>query len=377
MILKYKSEIIVAIFIILSAISFYYLYGILLPFIIGLIMAFKCQPVIKFIQKFVRNKILATILFLVSLASIFILLFFVLAIYINNDFKRLQNSFQVITLENKDKLDDAGQNIIHYVEKFYNVDELETKLKVRTDSLKTSFTTSGESGIDTKVIEDTFNKVASFFTKDSKHEILKKNKFSFFSIFSMSIAYFILILFYIEYFDAIRKRYLRGNVETKFQLIINDFNQSFVKYFSLRTKIILLLSIIYLSAFIILNLPGLILFTILIVLLSYIPYFQYIMLIPISISCLVLSTEGTHGFLFYFGIVAGIFVFASLVEEMVLNPVIMEKNVGMNPVIMVLAISVWSYILGIPGLIIGIPLTSLIFIYVKRYFLESYTKLIE
>ncbi|MEI6435737.1 MAG: AI-2E family transporter [Bacteroidota bacterium] len=377
MITKYKNEIIVAIFIILLTMTFFYLYGIVLPFIIGLLLAFKCQPVITFIQKFVRNKNLATSLFLIGITSFLLLIFLFFAVYINKDFNRLQNSFHILKTQNKDKLDYAGQKIKNYLEKFYDVDEVKTKLKIKADSLKTSLTSSGETGIDTKAIEDAFNKIASVFTDNSKNEPDEKSKFTISFIALTSIAYFLLILFNIEYFDAWRKRYFGGKVDSKFQLIINDFNQSFIKYFSLRTKIVLLLSIIYLTAFIILNLPGFILFTILIVLLSYIPYFQYIALIPISISCLALSTEGAHGFLFYYAIVTGVFVFASLVEETVLNPFIMEKNIGMNPVIMVLAISVWSYLLGIQGILIGIPLTSLIIIYVKRYFLESYLKLNE
>ena len=55
----------------------------------------------------------------------------------------------------------------------------------------------------------------------------------------------------------------------------------------------------------------------------------------------------------------------------------MEKNIGMNPVIMILALSVWSYLLGIQGLLIGIPITSLIIIYIKRYFLTSYHEVLE
>ena len=125
------------------------------------------------------------------------------------------------------------------------------------------------------------------------------------------------------------------------------------------------------------DLPGFILITIFILILSYIPYIQYIMLVPVAIACLPLSIEGNHGYLFYYGIATGTFVIASLIEELVLIPLIMEKNMGMNPAIMVLALSVWGYALGIPGLLLAIPLTSLILIYVKRYFLESYMKLNE
>ena len=125
------------------------------------------------------------------------------------------------------------------------------------------------------------------------------------------------------------------------------------------------------------DMPGMILITILITLLSYIPYLQYLALIPLALSCLVLSTESSQSFLLYFGIVIGVFILASLLEELVLTPRIMEKNIGMNPVIMIFSLSVWSYIFGLPGLLIGIPMTSLIIIYVKRYFLAAYQNVLQ
>ncbi len=150
-----------------------------------------------------------------------------------------------------------------------------------------------------------------------------------------------------------------------------------MKYLKLRTKIVLLSSIVYIAAFIILDIPGMILITFFIIILSYIPYLQYLALIPLAIGCIVLSIENSQSFLLFFGIVSGVFVFVSVLEEIILNPQIMEKNIGMNPVIMVLSLSVWGHLLGLPGLLIGIPLTSLFIIYIKRYILPSYEKIIQ
>ena len=82
-------------------------------------------------------------------------------------------------------------------------------------------------------------------------------------------------------------------------------------------------------------------------------------------------------FLFYFCIVLGIFILASIIEELILTPRIMEKNIGINPVIITLAISVWSYLLGIPGLLLAIPMTGLIIILFKQYFLHPYQEVFK
>ena len=375
MIEKYKNEIIFAIFMVLFSVAFYFLYAMVIPFLIGIALAFKCLPVIVKISKFVRSRTLATSLFLTGITATLILLILLLAGYINKDFNRLRNSFQVVASQNIYKFDDTAEIIKGYVSKVYNINNLKIHLLMQSDSLKSIAFARGGSGIDTKAIEDSFKAITSVFKQDTKPETNEESGFSLMFFLIMSIGYFVLALFNIDYFNSIRKRYFRGKAEAKYQLIINDFNQSFVRYFALRTKIVLWLSPIYLSVFLIMDLPGFILITSFILILSYIPYIQYIMLVPIAIACLPLSIEGSHGFLIYYGIATGTFILASLIEELILNPLIMEKNMGMNPTIMVLALSVWGYALGIPGLLLAIPLTSLILIYVKRYFLEPYLKL--
>lgn len=124
------------------------------------------------------------------------------------------------------------------------------------------------------------------------------------------------------------------------------------------------------------DMPGVLILTIIIAILSYIPYLQYFALIPLSVSCIVLSVENDQSFLLLFGVVLGVFILASILEEAILTPWIMEKNIGMNPVIMILALSAWSYLFGLKGLLIGIPMTSLIIIYTKRYFLPAYQKVV-
>jgi predicted PurR-regulated permease PerM len=287
--------------------------------------------------------------------------------YINRDFKRLATSFPVLSSQNKDKLTTAEVKIKEYITVFYDTDQLESSLKLKADSASQIATSGSLAGIDNQAIEDSFAKITEGFGSKPADEASKKSSIGIISILLMSVSYFVLILFNIEYFETLRKRYVGKKTASRFNTVMSDFNQSFVKYFALRGKIVLLLSLIYLPVFILLNMPGALLFTFLILFLSFIPYLQYLVLIPASVACLALSTEGNQSFLLYFGIVAGTFVLASIIEEFGLSPRIMEKNIGINPAIMVLSISVWTYVLGMPGLIIGLPLTSFCIIYLKRY----------
>ena len=64
------------------SIAFYYLYGILLPFILGMLLAFSAKPIITRIQKIVKNKGLATTIFLGINTGIIILFFVFFTNYI-------------------------------------------------------------------------------------------------------------------------------------------------------------------------------------------------------------------------------------------------------------------------------------------------------
>ena len=49
----------------------------------------------------------------------------------------------------------------------------------------------------------------------------------------------------------------------------------------------------------------------------------------------------------------------------------MKQQMGLNPAIVFLALSVWGYILGFVGLIIALPLTTLIISYYSEYVLHA------
>ena len=377
MLKKYNNVILVTLFLLCFSISFFYLYGIFLPFILGMLLAFSVYPAILRIQKIVKNRNLATTIFLAIKAGGLILFLIFCTRYINRDFKRLNQSFIQITKIDKEKLNKTAQKVNEYIADIYDFESLKKSLKYKSDSVISGLKNMDYSQLDTESIKSGFEKLTSVFHRQKKEAETIQPSFSFTFIFFSTIGYFILILFHLDYFIKIREKYFGGKIKSIFHTIIDDFNKSFVKYFKLRTKIVLLLSPIYLVSFIILDMPGTILITLLIVLLSYISYLQYIALIPLSVGCLILSVENPHGFLFYFCIVLGIFILANIIEELILTPRIMEKNIGINPVIITLAISVWSYLLGIPGLILAIPMTGLIIILFKQYFLHPYQEVFK
>ena len=56
---------------------------------------------------------------------------------------------------------------------------------------------------------------------------------------------------------------------------------------------------------------------------------------------------------------------------MVLIPTIMKSQMGLNPAIIFLSLSLWVYVMGFIGLIIGLPLTTLIISYYCEFVLHQ------
>ena len=55
------------------------------------------------------------------------------------------------------------------------------------------------------------------------------------------------------------------------------------------------------------------------------------------------------------------------ITDMIITPRIMGKAMGLNPAILLLSLSIWGALLGFIGLIVALPLTTLLIAYWQRY----------
>ena len=69
------------------------------------------------------------------------------------------------------------------------------------------------------------------------------------------------------------------------------------------------------------------------------------------------------------GEVAAVYCIVQVIQDLIITPKVMEKEMGLNPVFVFLSLSVWAALLGFIGLIVALPLTTLVISYYKRYVL--------
>jgi predicted PurR-regulated permease PerM len=62
-----------------------------------------------------------------------------------------------------------------------------------------------------------------------------------------------------------------------------------------------------------------------------------------------------------------VFCVVQLIQDTILTPKIMGKVMGLNAAIILLSLSIWGSLLGIMGMIIALPMTTLLLTYYQRF----------
>lgn len=151
----------------------------------------------------------------------------------------------------------------------------------------------------------------------------------------------------------------------------DDIKSSMNRYFRGQAVLALCAAVFYCIGFSIVGIPLAIVLGILVGVLYMIPYFQYVTVIPVAIVCFI-STLGTPGaFWPLIGKCALVYVVSQCICDYVLTPKIMGKAMGLNPAIILLSLSVWGTLLGLIGMIIALPLTTLLLAYYEEYVIKA------
>ena len=153
--------------------------------------------------------------------------------------------------------------------------------------------------------------------------------------------------------------------------IMNDVTGTMSKYFRGQGLVSLFVGIIFAIGFQIIGLPMAIVFGLSIGVMNMVPYLQLISIPFAAFLCLVQSVNTGMAFLPLLGWAIVIYCVCQVIQDLVLIPAIMKQQMGLRPAIIFLALSIWGYVLGFIGLIIALPLTTLIISYYSEFVLHA------
>lgn len=323
-----------------------YLKGVLIPFLVACLIAYMLNPIVSWNRKLFRLKgrVLATILTIIEVTVILGAALSFLGPYIYKEFQNMIVLFNNYAKANFD---------VPYLPKAIHDFILDT---VDIEHLKSLMTR--EEWVN--LLREAANKTWPFV--ESTFSIIL-------SIFSWAIV-FIYIVFILIDFEKVMAGF-KSIVPPKYKKrvfsIIDDVESSMNRYFRGQATVSFFVGISFCIGFWIIDLPMAIVLGLFIGLLNMVPYLQLISIPIAAILCLVSTVSTGSDFWVQFGLVIVVYCVSQLIQDLILIPKIMGKYMGLNPAIIFLSLSIWSALLGFVGLIIAVPLTTLLLSYYDKY----------
>lgn len=102
-----------------------------------------------------------------------------------------------------------------------------------------------------------------------------------------------------------------------------------------------------------------------------VPYLQIIGFLPTIILAILKAADTGENFWIIIAGALAVFAIVQTIQDTLLVPKIMGKITGLNPAIILLSLSIWGSLMGMLGMIIALPLTTLMLSYYQRFIINK------
>lgn len=153
--------------------------------------------------------------------------------------------------------------------------------------------------------------------------------------------------------------------------LVSDVGDGMNKYFRGQAMVATCVGILFSIGFMIIDFPMAIGLGLFIGLLNMVPYLQVVGFIPTILLAIVKSAETGQNFWSILLMALIVFAVVQTIQDAFLTPKIMGKVTGLYSAIVLLSLSIWGSLLGILGMVIALPLTTLILTYYQRYVIKE------
>lgn len=153
--------------------------------------------------------------------------------------------------------------------------------------------------------------------------------------------------------------------------LLLDMEQGMSNYYRGQSAVAMCVGILFCIGFSIINMPLALMMGLTLGLLNMVPYLQVLGIPPCIVLILINAAE--RGVAPWGGLIAlaVVFIVVQIIQDGYLVPKIMKKTLNLNAAVILLALSVFGMLLGILGIIIALPATTLLLSYYKRYILKE------
>ena len=153
-----------------------------------------------------------------------------------------------------------------------------------------------------------------------------------------------------------------------------DVKRGMNSYFRGQGTVAFIVGVLFSIGFLIVGMPMAIGLGMFMGFLNLVPYLQTLGFLPMALLALLKAADTGENFWWIFLLGALVVGIVQLIQDMILVPKIMGSAMGLNPAVILLSLSVWGSLLGFIGLIIALPLTTLLISYYRQFILEEVPK---
>ena len=321
-----------------------YLSEVLLPFFIAWFFAYLLYPVVKFIENKLHVKVRAISILLAMGAAIAI----------------VGGVIWLIIPPMIDQFDKLGEVLTRWVHQTTHTNNLTMLIKEWLQDNQTTIERFLKSKDFSDALKTTMPKVFSVVSQTAT--VLMSIVASM-----ITLLYMFFILLDYETLTANWVRIFPKKNRPFWSALMKDVERELNNYIRGQVMVALCMGIMFCIGFTIIGFPMAIGLGILIGIMDLVPYLHTFALIPTAFLAMLKAADTGQNFWVVFGLAVLVFCVVQVITDMVVTPKIMGKAMGLNPAILLLSLSIWGALLGFLGLIVALPLTTLLIAYWQRY----------
>ena len=323
--------------------------GVLLPFLISFVVAYMLAPIVNFFQHKcrLRNRVLSVIVTILLVVGVLTGAIAALVPAISRQASSLSNSV-------KNYIATRDGNDYFSTETNQRIEELIQSLDIK------ALLQSNE-------VQQGLSKVVNFLGDGL---LAIGNSVLSLAIVFICILYIIFLLIDYEKIVLNWHKYIPARISDTVQMLLRDLDRNMNAYFRGQALVAGIVGILFAIGFQIIGLPMGIGIGLFIGVLNLVPYMQALGIPPCILLGLIQSAETGRPVWVVMLCIAAVFIIVQSIQDMVLVPKIMGDVTGMGPAWILLSLSIWGSLLGFVGMIIALPVTTLLISYYKRFVLH-------
>lgn len=323
--------------------------GVLLPFLISFVVAYMLAPIVKFFQDKCRlkNRLISILIALLLISGILTGVVAAVVPAINKQASTLSHSIK------------------HYISKGDSIQYFSPEFNAEIKELVQSLDIKAL--LQSNEIQEGMKKAIPVLSEWIGNGI---NALGGLAVAFVCVLYIIFLLIDYEKITQNWLKYIPERFSGTIQMLMTDLDRNMNTYFRGQALVAGIVGILFAIGFQIIGLPMGIGIGLMIGVLNLVPYMQALGIPPCILLALIQASETGRPVWVTLLCLAAVFTIVQAIQDMVLVPKIMGDVTGMGPAWILLSLSIWGSLLGIVGMIIALPLTTLFVSYYKRFVLK-------